>query len=1110
MPQLIFKDVLTGNYTAQFDFGMNSQEQQEMLISMQYGSEDLFFRLTPDSVSLETMDGDEKALVNKEFATDTWYTFKCIRSGNTLYGKVWSKGQNEPSTWDIQVSDASISPAGSQFRIAYNINNALGNSIDIDNFILSKQIKMSLSETVVDAEVGATKQLGIQIFPRNVQDLIEWESSDESIVEVEDGLLSFMSAGTATITAKLGSITKSCIVHVQGSPFEASSEGEAWEFYADDFEDDTAGAMYANPSTTIANSVNVKEEENNKYLEFYAKTTGGVAEQSQLYSNIPYSSNYTVRFDFRFGAFDGSYEEMYVSLQHGNGTYVSHIQPSLMKFNVNSVVSTMSTKTFTPGTWFTYRASRLNGRIYVKVWPKGEVEPVEWDFMVRDEGITSGDGKLRLNFYSQSTAGLTFDVDNLSLSKRTNMTLSTHEINARIGDEVRQIEASFDPDLSNYLPVPAVIWSSGDASIATVDNGRIEFKGVGSTTITATIGNITKSCTVNVSEAVKLDSVEITGGNTVEKGNTLQLSVSGLLDNNQPADLSGAVIAWSSDNVTVAAINVESGLVTAVAAGTANITAEVTLEDVTTSAAITVTVTENEPEPVPVLETVRITGNAEMKIGETQTLTVAAIMNDGSPADLTGAEISFSSSNAGVAGVEASTGTVTAVAAGTANITAEVTLGSITTSAAITITVTEPAGEEPGGEDPGDGGEVGGGTTPPSVPVISYDKEASTVSTEIKAQVDSASGTVTAQVNAATVTALLSKAAQEKAETIGIKVAAPAGTKEVEAVLPRDAFKQIADNKKVDVSIDAGFATVIFNEKVVENISSSAKAGDISIGIRQVDTASLTEEVQSRVGDRPVYDFTVKAGNTEISEFGPGGKAEIKIPYTLKPGEKKNSIVAYYIDNSGKLQTVRGKYDDASGMVIFTVKHFSRYAVGYNEVNFSDVESGSRYDEAIGFMAARGIISGTGKGRFDPTDSITRADFLIMVMNTYGIEPDARITDNFADAGNKYYTAYLATAKRLGLVSGTGNNLFAPEKTISKQDTIVILYNILEKLGELPSEKTGETLDSFTDANDIAAYAIKAIKFFTEKGIAVEDGKILAPKANFTRAQVAQLLYNLL
>lgn len=57
--------------------------------------------------------------------------------------------------------------------------------------------------------------------------------------------------------------------------------------------------------------------------------------------------------------------------------------------------------------------------------------------------------------------------------------------------------------------------------------------------------------------------------------------------------------------------------------------------------------------------------------------------------------------------------------------------------------------------------------------------------------------------------------------------------------------------------------------------------------------------------------------------------------------------------------------------------------------------------------------------------------FIVLLMNAYSIAPDAKPADNFADAGDTWYTGYLAAAKRLGISAGVGNNMFAPGKEIN-------------------------------------------------------------------------------
>ena len=87
---------------------------------------------------------------------------------------------------------------------------------------------------------------------------------------------------------------------------------------------------------------------------------------------------------------------------------------------------------------------------------------------------------------------------------------------------------------------------------------------------------------------------------------------------------------------------------------------------------------------------------------------------------------------------------------------------------------------------------------------------------------------------------------------------------------------------------------------------------------------------------------------------------------------------------------------------------------------------------------------------FSPEASLTRGQFIVMLMRAYNIEVDETLTDNFDDAGDTYYTAYLATAKSLGITSGVGENMFAPEDEITRQDMFTLLYRSLDILGELP------------------------------------------------------------
>lgn len=325
--------------------------------------------------------------------------------------------------------------------------------------------------------------------------------------------------------------------------------------------------------------------------------------------------------------------------------------------------------------------------------------------------------------------------------------------------------------------------------------------------------------------------------------------------------------------------------------------------------------------------------------------------------------------------------------------------------------------------------------------------------------------------------------------------------------LPRDAFNKMAEDSDGKVSINLGIGTVTFNGKAVDSISGSADDGDISFGIKEVNTSSLSANALERIGDRPVYDFTLIVGKTQISNLG--GSATINIPYTLRNGEDPNAVVVYYIDDSGELQIVEGGYNSETGTVDFTVTHFSVYAVGYNETTFTDVSENSWYYDAVTFCAAREITTGTGDDMFSPDSTLTRGQFIVMLMRAYGIEADEDATDNFDDAGETYFTGYLAAAKRFGISNGVGNNMFAPESEITRQDMFTLLYRVLDVLGKLPKDVNSGELSGYTDAGEIADYAKEAMEAFVASGIVSgSDGK-LDPSSNSTRSQMVQVLYNL-
>lgn len=153
---------------------------------------------------------------------------------------------------------------------------------------------------------------------------------------------------------------------------------------------------------------------------------------------------------------------------------------------------------------------------------------------------------------------------------------------------------------------------------------------------------------------------------TVGLGTTQQLNAA-----IAPANATNQNVIWTSSNTAVATVNA-SGLVTAVAAGTATITVKTVDGNKTATSAITVAA-------IPVSSVAVSPTSASLYAGNTQQLSATI-----SPANATNKNVTWSSSNTAIATVNSS-GLVTAVSAGTATITATTQDGNKTASAAITV-----------------------------------------------------------------------------------------------------------------------------------------------------------------------------------------------------------------------------------------------------------------------------------------------------------------------------------------------------------------------------------------------------------------------------------------
>jgi hypothetical protein len=447
---------------------------------------------------------------------------------------------------------------------------------------------------------------------------------------------------------------------------------------------------------------------------------------------------------------------------------------------------------------------------------------------------------------------------------------------------------------------------------------------------------------------------------------------------------------------------------------------------------------------------------------------------------------------------------LTASAAGQVVITATIANGAAvdqpyTKDYTITFTAASSGGGGGGG-----GNDTGSGTKTGTVETTD---SGNTTTSTVTITGSTSGGTTSVSVDNKTMNDLIksSQTAENagKGSEVLISVTTGSSTDKVSLTIPAGSFGQLADNTDAALTVSSGIGTITFDSNAVDSIKAAAGTGDVSVSIQQVKTSSLPAETQQQIGNRPVYDFSVTSKGTEISSFG-GASVSVSVPYTLAPGEDPNGIVIYHISSTGSLVPIPNcVYDPVTKQVTFMTTHFSKYAVIYKDIKFTDVSGWS--ENYINYLAARGIINGSGSGTFNPDGKITRAQFVTILANLANADLSKYTASSFKDVSTgDWYFAAVQWASENGIVLGSNGN-FNPNDNITRQDLAVILTRYAENIGyKLPETNAPAT---FSDSAEIAPYAAAAVKAVQTAGIITgyTDG-CFNPHDFASRAEAAKMI----
>lgn len=176
---------------------------------------------------------------------------------------------------------------------------------------------------------------------------------------------------------------------------------------------------------------------------------------------------------------------------------------------------------------------------------------------------------------------------------------------------------------------------------------------------------------------------------------------------------------------------------------------------------------------------------------------------------------------------------------------------------------------------------------------------------------------------------------------------------------------------------------------------------------------------------------------------------------------------------------------------------------------FVDVPAGAYYYDAVLWAAEGGIVTGTDAVHFSPDASCTRAQLVTFLWRAAG-SPVVNYAMNFTDVDSgAYYAEAVRWAASEKVVEGTTAETFAPDAAVTRAQMVTMLYRFAKAQG-MDTTQGGMAIREFDDFDAVPAYALEAMDWAVNAGVLKGDNNRLLPQDNCTRAQIVTMLYRAL
>lgn len=253
-----------------------------------------------------------------------------------------------------------------------------------------------------------------------------------------------------------------------------------------------------------------------------------------------------------------------------------------------------------------------------------------------------------------------------------------------------------------------------------------------------------------------------------------------------------------------------------------------------------------------------------------------------------------------------------------------------------------------------------------------------------------------------------------------------------------------------------------------------------------------------------VYDFDITIDGIKLEKFDHRPEITITLPADT---ENTNRVGAYVQNDDGSWTYAMSFYDQLTNTIKFKAPHFSKYALMHFSKTFDDIK-GHWAQANIEDMASKHVVSGTTDTMFTPGKTVTRAEFVAMIIKAMG-EPTINSADFVDVSTTDWYAGYLAKAKELGLIKADADGKINPLELITREEIATITAKAHAIINNIKFDDDTPNV-TFSDAASISSENSKYIGYVQSKNIIVGYNNMFKPMDKATRAEAVSIIKSML